>query len=330
MANTVIIDIMGGDNAPEETIKGVKLALQENKNLNFILVGDEEKSEYFLNDIKDNDRVSFENVKFIKEEEYKIKRNSNTCIGRGLQLLKEKKGDVFISAGNTGKVVAESFMKVGKSEGVERPAIAVALPTLKKPVILLDVGANSDCRPVHFHQFAILGAVYSKILLGMENADPKVGLLNIGTESKKGSKLYQLVFSQFKKNKNVNFIGNIETNSMICGDVADVVVCDGFSGNIVLKSMEGLSNYVLKKMKDKKVAPELIKSIASDLDYQEYGGALLLGVKEPVVICHGKSSAFAIKNAVKFSTLMAENNIVNKISEKIKDFNKQFEYGKSF
>ncbi|MFA5479280.1 MAG: phosphate acyltransferase PlsX [Candidatus Muiribacteriota bacterium] len=318
MTKTVIVDIMGGDNSPEEILNGVKLAEKEFPDLNFLLVGDKEKAEPYL---WNSEKIKFENIKFDKAEEYKIKRNSSTSISKGIELLKNGQGNAFISAGNTGKVVAESYMKLGKIEGVERPAIGVVIPGINKPSLLLDVGANADCKPVYFSHFAILGSVYGKILFDIKS--PRVGLLNIGSEDFKGSKLYQETYSELKNNTQINFVGNIEANSIVLEDNADVVVCDGFAGNIVLKAMEGVSQYVFHTLSKLNVGKEVMSSLMKSLDYQEYGGALLAGVKAPVVICHGASSGRAIKNAIQFADLMIKESMVDKIEVEIREFNKK-------
>lgn len=316
MEKNIIIDVMGGDYAPSEIINGVKAAEKETEGIRFTLVGDIDKCKPLL---WDSSRIDLIDVKHNKTEEYKIRRNSITSIGKGIENLLNNKDSVFISAANTGKVVAESFMRLGRIKGVERPAIAIVVPGVKGPTILLDVGANADCRPAHLVHFAILGSVYAKILFNKKN--PRIGLLNIGSEESKGSKLYTDTYKELSNIDQINFAGNIEPNTMILEDEADVVVCDGFAGNILLKSMEGISFFTLGAMKSMGIEPEKMYALQNKLDYQEYGGAMLLGVNGNVVITHGATKARGIKNAIRFASLLIENNILNKLSDEINYFN---------
>ncbi|PLX17834.1 MAG: phosphate acyltransferase PlsX [Candidatus Muiribacterium halophilum] len=314
----IIIDIMGGYNAPDEIIKGVKAAMTEDDQFGCTLVGDSEKVSHLLLESKN---ISLEEVKFDKEEEYKINRNSKTSVSRGLELLSTTENSAFISAANTGKVVAESFMKLGRIKGVERPAIAVVIPGVKNPVILLDAGANADCRVKHLAQFAILGSVYAKVLFDIES--PRIGLLNIGSEKSKGSKFYNEVHETLSNSSQINFVGNVEANSMVLDSVCDVVVCDGFVGNMVLKSMEGISAFMLGSLKSLGLDKDILLKVMRKVDYQEYGGAMLLGVNGLVVICHGASQEKAFKNAIKFATLYIENGMLEKVKNEIQIYNSQ-------
>lgn len=314
----IIIDIMGGDNAPDEILKGVEAAMLEDPKLGFVLVGDSQKAS---RTIMESDNLSLEEVKFDKEEEYKINRNSKTSVSRGLELLSSEDEAAFISAANTGKVVADSFMKLGRIKGVERPAIAVVIPGVKNPVILLDAGANADCRVKHLAHFAVLGSVYAKVLFDVES--PRIGLLNIGSERSKGSKFYNEVHETLSRTSQINFVGNVEANSMVLDGVCDVVVCDGFVGNMVLKSMEGISAFMLGSLKALGLEKEILYKVMKKVDYQEYGGAMLLGVNGLVVICHGASQEKAFKNAIKFASLYIENGMLEKVKNEIQIYNSQ-------
>lgn len=316
MERYIIIDIMGGDHAPSEILKGVQDAEKGTEGVKYILVGDREKAEPYL---WKSDNIVFHDIRHEKEDEYKINRKSVTSISEGVELLKRYPDSVFLSAANTGKVVTEAFMRLGRISGVERPAIAVVLPGIKSPTVLLDVGANADCRPGHLDHFAVLGSVYAKLLLGKEN--PRIGLLNIGSEKGKGSKLYNEVYERFSGNELINFVGNIEPNTLVLEDEADVVVCDGFTGNILLKSMEGISYFALGAMLKSGIPAEYVEKLKSKLDYQEYGGAMLLGVNGQVVITHGASKAKAITSALRFADKLTENKMLEKVKIRIDEFN---------
>jgi len=315
----IIIDIMGGDNAPDEILKGVRAAVLEDDQLDFTLVGDPEKASQ---SIAESDNISLEEVKFDKEEEYKINRRSKTSVSRGLELLSSENDEgAFISAANTGKVVTDSFLKLGRIEGVERPAIAVVIPGVKNPIILLDAGANADCRIRHLAHFAVLGSVYAKVLFNVDS--PRIGLLNIGSEHFKGSKFYNEIHEALSNTSQINFVGNIEANSMLLDGVCDVAVCDGFVGNMVLKTMEGVSAFMLGTLKGLGLEKELLYQVMKKVDYQEYGGAMLLGVNGLVVICHGASQEKAFKNAIKFASLYIENGMLEKVKNEIQIYNSQ-------
>ncbi|MCK9224387.1 MAG: phosphate acyltransferase PlsX [Candidatus Muirbacterium halophilum] len=316
MEKHIIIDIMGGDYAPSEILKGIQIAEKETEGVKFVLVGDMTKAKPYL---WESDNLIFHDIKHEKEDEYKIKRKSVTSISEGIELTKKYNNSVFLSAANTGKVVAEAFLRLGRVKGVERPAIAVILPGIKSPTVLLDVGANSDCRVGHMEHFAVLGSVYAELLL--EKAKPRIGLLNIGSEKSKGNKFYGDVYEKFSNNEQINFAGNIEPNTLVLEDEADVVVCDGFTGNIVLKSMEGISYLALGAMLQSKIPVEYVEKLKAKLDYQEYGGAMLLGVNGQVVITHGVSKAKAISSAIKFASVLAQNKMLDKVKIRIDEFN---------
>jgi glycerol-3-phosphate acyltransferase PlsX len=320
---------MGGDNAPEEIIKGTLQAVEE-LNVKVLLVGKE-------NLIKDsidrygksfNKKLEIINADDIITNEDKpvkaIRRKKESSMVVGLNLIKEKEGDAFVSAGNTGALLSGGLFIVGRIKGIERPSLAPIIPTIVGNSILLDVGANADCKPEFLYQFGIMGSIYAEKVLNKDN--PKVGLINIGTEKTKGSKLY-IEAHKLLEESDLNFIGNIESRNLLNSE-ADVLVCDGFVGNIVLKLTEGLTKELMNQIKVElkssirgMIGGALIKNsmreLKSKFDYNEYGGAPLLGLKSPVIKAHGSSKARAFKNAIRQSKIFYESNSIKFIEEKI-------------
>jgi len=251
-------------------------------------------------------------------------RRKNTSMRKAVELVKAGKADAVISAGHSGAMMALSFLLLGKLPNVERPAIATVIPCLKGHFILLDAGANVDCKPEHLVQFAFMGEAYHKALFSSQS--PRIALLSIGEEGSKGNELTKEAFKLLKSSR-LNFIGNIEGKDIFFGQ-ADVVVCDGFVGNIVLKVGEGLADALMKMLK-REIADIItgklgymmikpaIKSFRKKVDYSEYGGALLLGINGTSIICHGRSSAKAIKNAIKVAAEMVKKQIYTRISESL-------------
>jgi phosphate acyltransferase len=326
---TLAIDAMGGDHAPIEIIKGVKLALLEYSNLEVILVGKVE----LINSLLDHEKIPKDRIKVHHAEDVvsmgdspldSFKKKKNSSIREGLNLVRNKKADGFVSAGNTGAVMIASTLILGKLKNIERPAICTVLPSKTGPVVVLDMGSNADCKPKHLAQFAEMGELYAKYGLFIDN--PRVALLNIGEESSKGNSLYQEAYNLMGK-KSFNFIGNIESKEMLSG-CADVVVCDGFVGNMILKFGEGLTKLfvdffktdakksILSKIGFLFLKPAL-KRFFKEYDYTEYGGAPFLGLNGLSIIAHGKSSAPAIKNAIKVGIKATESNLLNILSANI-------------
>ena len=321
---------MGGDNAPEEIIKGTLQAVEE-LNVKVLLVGKE-------NLIKDsidrygksfNKKLEIINADDIITNEDKpvkaIRRKKESSMVVGLNLIKDKEGDAFVSAGNTGALLSGGLFIVGRIKGIERPSLAPIIPTIVGNSILLDVGANADCKPEFLYQFGVMGSIYAEKVLNKDN--PKVGLINIGTEKTKGSKLY-IGGHKLLEESDLNFIGNIESRNLLNSE-ADVLVCDGFVGNIVLKLTEGLTKELMNQIKVElkssirgMIGGALIKNsmreLKSKFDYNEYGGAPLLGLKSPVIKAHGSSKARAFKNAIRQSKIFYESNSIKFIEEKIK------------
>lgn len=329
----ILIDAMGGDNAPDAVIKGVADAINEIE-AEVCLIGQEavintRSREILGKQIKDvSDRLSIYNAKEIIEMEdiptQAIKHKKDSSMVVGFNLLKEGKGDVFISAGNSGALLTGATLLVGRIKGIDRPALAGILPAYHGRLVLMDCGANTNCKPINLLQFAQMASIYMHNTVGIEN--PKIGLLNIGTEETKGNELvkesYQLL-KKFSKDLNINFIGNVEGREAFLGAV-DVVIADGFTGNIFLKSVEGLGKFVKKSLTESltgnifsKIAavPSLpaIKKFSKTMDYKEYGGALFLGVQKPVVKAHGSSDEKLFKFTIKQAEQFVKNKAVDQM-----------------
>lgn len=334
----IVLDLMGSDNFPGPELEGAKSAVEEDNSLFVYLVGKKELYE------KHRDFFEDENIEFVEAEEHigmdespiaAIRKKKKSTIRVGLSLIKKGKAHGFVSAGNTGAVMALSKLLLGVVNGVDRPALATAVPSIKGGTIILDVGANVECKPLHLEQFAIMGNIYSKIVFGVK--DPKIGLLNIGEEAIKGNDLMKDVHKALTVSS-LNFIGNIEGKDVYTGDV-DVVVCDGFTGNVALKISEGVISalmYLLKKEIKSHLTTKFgaifikkaFKNLKKDIDYSEYGGAPLLGIKHPIIIGHGRSNGNAIKNAIKFCALLHKQEIPTIIEKQIKEFMDKIELEK--
>ncbi len=323
----IAVDAMGGDFAPEVNILGAYDAASDNE-IEVILVGKEDKIKDFLPEKKElKGKVSIFNVEDqirMDENVSSAIRRKNTSMRRAIELVKNGEAHAVLSAGNSGAMMALSFLLLGKLPNVDRPAIATVMPCLKGHFILLDAGANVDCKAEHLLQFAFMGDAYHKALFN--STSPRIALLSIGEEHSKGNEATKEAYKLLQET-NLNFIGNIEGKDVFFGS-ADVIVCDGFVGNIVLKVGEGLADALMKMLK-REIAELItgkigymmikpaIKSFRKKVDYSEYGGALLLGINGTSIICHGRSSAKAIKNAIKVATEMAKKEIYKRISESL-------------
>lgn len=329
----IALDAMGSDFYPNSEIQGTLLFLHEypNSNVEICLIG---KKDLILSEIKNINNFPIDRISIVDAEEVitmnddassPIKNKKNSSIGVGLDLLSNGKTNAFVSAGNTGAVMATGTIKCGRIKGVSRPTIGSFFPTLNAyPTLVLDVGANAEIKPKYLLEFAIMGSIYLSEMYGIKN--PKIGLLNIGEEPSKGTQIVQDAHKILRESS-LNFIGNVEGRDIFPG-VADVVVCDGFTGNIVLKLAESfitffkstLKNYadisILNKIKVALMAPT-IKDVFKGFDYQDYGGVPLLGVNGVVIIGHGKSTPIAIKNMIKVANLSIEKNINKKIEDSL-------------
>ena len=326
------LDAMGGDRAPRVVIEGAAWASREN-DCHIVLVGKERNIRKFL-DKTDyvKDKISIKHApELIKMDEpaaVSVRRKKLSSISIGIELLKEKEIDAFISAGNTGAVVCAAALKLRTLPGIERPGIGIVLPTLKGPCMLIDVGANIDATPMHLLHYGVMGISYCKYILKIHN--PSVGILNIGQEEYKGTELVKEARQLFEKT-NLNFTGNAEASDIYAGK-NDVVVSDGFVGNIVLKVTESFAeatSSLLKKELTKRLLPKIgailslpaYRAIRKKIDYSEYGGAPLLGVDGRIIIAHGGSSAKAIKNAIRAATEYVKHKLNQHIVEGINNLN---------
>ena len=323
----IAVDAMGGDNAPSEIVKGVVDSVKE-FNARVILVGQKQAIETELNkynyDNKSIEIVEAEEVITTEESPTKaIREKKNSSMVVGLNLVKQKQADAFVSAGSTGALLTGALFIVGRIKGVERPVLGTCLPNKKGFTFLVDSGANVDCKAKYLQQFAKMASVYVENMFDIKN--PKVALVNIGAEKEKGNTLTKEAYELLEET-DLNFVGNIEPREIPFGE-ADIVVCDGFLGNTILKLSEGLSMALLGIIKEEitvghyKIAAAALKkpfgNIKKKLDADEVGGAPFLGLKSLVVKAHGSSNAKAIKNAIKQCILFAEADIVSKIGEKI-------------
>lgn len=322
----IAVDAIGGDYAPQEIIKGA-IEAQRDSEVKILLVGPqkllrEQIAGYGADFLEIVDAPEVIEMGEKAAQAVRAKEHSSPMVAA--KLCREQRADGFVSAGNTGAVMAAALLTWGRIPGVKRPAIAIVIPTPSGPVLLLDAGANADCKPENLLQFAQMGSAYARKILNIDN--PSVGLLNVGEEESKGSELYQQAH-QLLKASSLHFLGNIEGRDIVHAKV-NVVVCDGFTGNIVLKLLEGTTEVFFSEIKNKikesfltrmagaVLAPGLL-DLKKKLDYEEYGGAPLLGLNGVCIISHGKSKAKAIKNAIRVAKRMVLNNVVMEIKEEI-------------
>lgn len=324
----IIVDGFGGDNAPAEVLKGCARAVSE-WDIEIILTGDEQRLKAAAEELKvpltGITLADAPDVIPMEAEPTSILKKYKDCsMARGLQMLAEEKGEAFVSAGSTGALMVGGTMLVKRLKGVKRPAIGTVIPGKDGCYLLLDSGANHDCRPEMLRQFGMMGSVYMNRIMGI--AKPRVGLVNIGTEETKGTEL-QVEAYQLMKAADYHFIGNVEAREVPLGG-CDVAVCDGFTGNIILKLTEGLAKLFMGEIKKiflsslpNKLAAAIVKkdfkSFKKQFDASEYGGALLLGVRRPVIKAHGSSDAKAIFNAIRQAKSCCENNIIGEIESQL-------------
>ncbi len=327
----IALDGMGGDNAPVSNVKGAVDAINEYKNVELIVTGDKEILEKeFAKYEFDKNRLEIIHTTEVVENEDKpvkaIRSKKDSSMVVALRMVKEGKAEAVVSAGNTGALLAGGLFVVGRIKGIDRPCLCPAIPNVNKGMtIIADGGANADCKPRNLVDFAAMSNIYAKKVLCINN--PKIGLANIGSEEGKGNDLVKKAYEELK-NIDINFIGNVEARDVI-NDFTDIIVCDGFTGNILLKSTEGVAMSVMKLIKETllsstkgKIGAMLIKDdlkkLKSYMDYSEYGGAPLLGVNGGVIKAHGSSNSTAIKNAINQGIKFAKGNVVEDIKEFIK------------
>ena len=329
---TIAVDAMGGDHAPKAEVEGAVAAARD-LGVKVVLVGQQELVRKELAQYSDHRQLPIEIVdarERITMEDHaaravRAKRDSSMRVAA--RLVRDGTAQGFVSAGNTGAAMATAKMVQGVVPGVDRPALAMPLPTVVKgsPVVVVDVGANVDCTPDMLAQFAVMGEIYSRTILGRPK--PRVGVLSIGEEAHKGNDITRST-SQILKGLNLNFIGNVEGRDIYSGDV-DVIVCDGFIGNVVLKVSEGVADMVRHLLRESleatitgKIGYVISKTAFSAfkkrMDYSEYGGAPLLGVRGVCIICHGRSNANAMKNAIRVAKDFCEGNINQRIEEELR------------
>ena len=326
----IIVDAFGGDNAPLEIIKG-SLDAKKELDIDIILVGDENK----IKECAKENELDIEGIEIIHTEEVfgmeddptsLTRAKSNTSMALGFKALKEGKGDAFASAGSSGGMVVGATLIAKRIKGVKRVAFAPVMPKADGFFMLCDSGANNECRPEMIEQFALMGSVYMNKVMGISN--PRVGQANVGTEDHKGGEFQNECFKVLKENKDINFIGNIEARD-IPFDAADVIVCDGFTGNVILKLYEGVAMAIVSKIKalftkslKNKLAAALVlgdmKEFKKSMDYNEYGGAPVLGASKPVFKIHGSAKAKTVKNALRLTKAFVESNIIKDIEESVK------------
>ena len=325
----IIVDSMGSDKGPQEIIKGAVDGINE-LGVEIVLVGEENiiKKELSKYTYPKNSIEIINAEQIISNEDepvLAIRRKKKSSMVLGLEALTNGRGDGFVSTGNTGALLAGGLFIVKRIEGIERAALATVYPTKKGISFILDVGANVDSKPEYLMQFATMGSIYAEKVLGIKS--PTVGLANIGVEEGKGNALVRDSY-KLLSNSNLNFIGNVEIRDIPEG-IVDIIVCDGFVGNVILKLTEGIAITMFSTLKEEfessfkskigalMLKPQL-KSFKNRLDYREYGGAPLLGLKKPVVKAHGSSDAFAIKNAVRQVKTFSDNNVISIIEENIR------------
>ncbi|MCX7918711.1 MAG: phosphate acyltransferase PlsX [bacterium] len=330
----IAVDAMGGDNAPASVVEGAIAAANKFK-VGILLVGQTEAIKPYISrsqsDVSGIEIVEAPEVVDMHESpSVALKQKKNSSINICMQLVKEGKAAAVVSAGNTGAVMAAALFTLGRLEGVSRPAIAAPIPTRKGFCILLDVGANVDCRPQHLVHFAVMGKVFAEKVFQREHA--RVGLLSIGEEKTKGNELTLQTYELLEKAP-INFIGNVEGRDIVSGEV-DVVVCDGFIGNVILKFAEGFAEMFMSTAKqfflagtDSAQVPvqEAFRSFAKKMDYSEYGGALLLGLNGTCVISHGGSSPKAIMNAIRVGAEFVTDEVNQHIIEELRKVQQHIE-----
>ena len=325
----IILDGMGGDNAPEAIVEGAVLASREIEH-QILIIGQEEKIRAELDNHRyDADKISVINAtEIISNDEAPVRAvrsKKDSSIVRGINMVKHGEGDIFISDGSTGALLAGGLFILGRIQGIDRPALASIYPIIGGiPSLLVDAGANADCKPNNLLEFGMMGSIYMEKVLGREQ--PRVGLVNIGAEAAKGSTLTKAAYDLLEQS-HLNFTGNVEAREVPKG-ACDVIVTDGFTGNVLLKLTEGLAWNILQVIKQRftdgmkaKLGAALlldkIKGLKKEFDYSEYGGAPILGVRGPIVKMHGSSNANAVKNTILKGIPYVSEHVVDKIQNSV-------------
>ncbi len=321
----IAIDVMGGDHAPEAVLSGCEQALAAQGNLHLVLCGPREAIEAHFTG-KDQARITIDHAPDVitnhDSPTLAVRRKLNSSLVHALDMVKRGDCQGMVSAGSTGALLSGGVFRVGRIRGIQRPALAPVLPSTQDPWLLIDCGANADCKPEYLAQFALMGSVYMKSVMGV--ASPRVKLVNVGDEDEKGNELTKATFPLLRQMPMINFQGNIEARDIMAG-AADVVVCDGFVGNVILKHTEGTAMALMKMLKDvlmrttvSKLAAAALKpglgQFKARMDYTEYGGAPLLGVKGVLIKAHGSSNARAYSCAIGQAVRMIAGNVVETIT----------------
>lgn len=327
----IAVDAMGGDNAPEAVVKGAVKAVTDFDDITIKLIGKKQViSNYLQGKSFDRERLVIinadEEITMEDAPAKAIRRKKEASIVVASELVKQGEAEALIAAGSTGAAMSAGVLKIGRLKGIKRPAISTLFPTEKKPTLILDAGANANAEPEYLQQFALMGQIYAKKIL--DRINPKIGLMNVGEEKGKGSKLaneaYELIANDSRIN---NFVGNIEGRDIFTGEY-DVIVTDGFTGNVILKTTEGLAEFMFSLLKDaltsdikSKLGAFLVKdnlkAMKNKVDYREYGGAPLLGLNEIVIIGHGSSDATAFYNAIRVARDTIKEQVVAEIASEI-------------
>lgn len=325
----IIVDAMGGDNAPEAQVKGAARAAKE-LDVDIVLVGktdaiNEELRKYTYPEGRITVAEAPDVISNHEEPAKAVRSKKGASVVVAANMLKKGEGDAMLSCGNTGALLASGLLIVGRIKGILRPSLATTLPTAKGPKLLIDAGANTNCKPENLVQFGLMGSVYMKNIFGISS--PKVGIISNGEEEEKGDELTKKTIPLMKEAP-FNFIGNIEGRDVMEG-TAEVMVCDGFVGNVVLKTIEGMGHVIggmIKEMFKKNIKSKIgallvidgLNDFRTKMDYREYGGAPLLGCKKPVIKGHGSSDAKAVFNAIRQAKMFVSTDVINGITEKLK------------
>lgn len=328
----IIVDAFGGDNAPLEIIKG-SIDAKNEYGVDITLVGNEE----IIKNVAKENEINIEGVKIVHAESVisqneagteVVKSKKDSSMAVGLKMLHDGEVDAFVSAGNSGAICVGATLIVKRIKGIKRPAFAPVIPTLEGNMMLIDCGANVECKPQMLLQFGVMGSIYMEKVMGIKN--PRVGLANVGTEPHKGGELQLKTYELLEKSK-LNFIGNIEGRDVPVGG-CEVCVSDGFTGNLILKTFEGVAGALMSKIKDvfnknlkTKLAAAMVysdlKEMKKSIDYNEFGGAPIIGCAKPVFKAHGSANAKTFKNAIRLTKEYVENNVVEEISAALKEYN---------
>lgn len=320
----IAVDAMGGDNAPQAIVEGIMMAVKEYQDIDFILYGKEESIRKYLTD-ETNITIVHTDEKIMSEDDpvRAVRRKKNASMVLAAQAVKDKKADALFSAGNTGALLTAGLLIIGRIKGIDRPGLLVTLPVIgneAETFNLMDVGANADTKPENINQYATLGSYYAQFVRGVKN--PKVGLLNNGTEENKGNDVTKRAYQLLANNTAINFVGNVEARELLSG-IADVVVTDGYTGNAVLKTIEGTALSMMKLIKSAvyengakaKLGGLLLKDSFSNmkdvLDYSKHGGAVLFGVKAPVIKTHGSTEKEAVYYTIRQIHEMLDSHVID-------------------